>query len=81
MTDRYQQFLSALGSMRLAGAEPSPRAIALGMRWGRGEITTAELEAATDRIAATAAKQAAAGLPVTGWASGDEPQRPRPTDV
>jgi hypothetical protein len=61
MIDRYQEFVSVLGSLRLEGAEPSPEMIALGEAWGRGELTTAELEAATDRIAATAAQRIAAG--------------------
>ncbi|HEX3974976.1 MAG TPA: antitoxin VbhA family protein [Solirubrobacteraceae bacterium] len=70
MTDRYQEFLSVLGSVRLAGADPSPEVIALGMRWASGELATAELDAAIDQMA-TAAKQAVAG----------EPERSRPNGV
>jgi hypothetical protein len=70
MTDRYQEFLSVLGSVRLAGAEPRPEVIALGERWARGELDADDL--------AAAAKQAAAGLPLTGRATPDEPERSRP---
>jgi hypothetical protein len=75
-----QELLSALGSVRLAGAEPSAEVIALGIRSGRGELTTAELDAAVDQIAA-AAKQRAAGLPLAERATPDEPERSRPKDV
>ncbi len=67
MTDRYQQFLSALGSMRLEGAEPDPEVIALGMGWVRGELDEDDL--------AAYAKQSAAGLPLTGRATAADPDR------
>jgi hypothetical protein len=72
MTDRYQEFISALGSMRLEGAEPDPEVIALGERWARGELDADDL--------AAMAEQAAAGLPMTGRATAGEPERPRPTE-
>ena len=72
MTDRYQQFLSALGSMRLEGTEPDPEVIALGMGWVRGELDADDL--------AAMAEQSAADLPMTGRATAGEPDRPRPTD-
>jgi len=73
MTDRYQEFISALGSMRLEGAEPDPEVIALGERWARGELDADDL--------AAMAEQAAAGLPMTGWSNAREPGRPRPTNA
>jgi len=67
MTDRYRGFLSALGSMRLAGAEPDPEVIELGMRWVHGVIDADDLD--------TYAKQSAAGLPMTGRATAADPER------
>lgn len=67
MTDRYQEVLSVLGSVRLAGGEPSPEVIALGMRWARGELDADDL--------AAYAKQSAAGLPLTGRATTGDPER------
>jgi hypothetical protein len=73
MTDRYQEFLSVLGSLRLEGAEPSPEVIALGERSVRGEFDGDDL--------AAAAEQAAAGLPFIGRATIDDPERSRPKDA
>ena len=67
MAARYQQFLSALGSMRLDGAEPDPEVIALGMGWARGELDADDL--------AAYAKQSAAGLPLTGRATNGDAER------
>jgi hypothetical protein len=66
ITDRYQQFLSTLGSMRLAGAEPSPEVVELGMGWVRGELDADDL--------AYAAEQAAAGVPFTGRPAAGKPE-------
>lgn len=55
MTDRRQEFVSVLGSLRLEDAEPDPDVIAAGEAWVRGEMTADDL--------AAAAKAAAAGLP------------------
>jgi hypothetical protein len=47
--------------------------IALGMRWVRGELDADDL--------AAAAEQAAAGLPLTGRATTDDPERSRAKDA
>jgi len=73
MTDRYQEFISVLGSLRLEGAEPDPEVIALGERWARGELDADDLAAMAER--------AAAGLPMTGRSATGESERPRPTDL
>jgi hypothetical protein len=73
VTDRYQEFPSVLGSVRLAGAEPSAEVIELGMGWVRGELDADDL--------AYAAEQAAAGLPFTGRPAAGVPERSRPTDA
>jgi hypothetical protein len=52
MTDRYQEVLSVLGSVRLEGAQPSPEVVALGEAWARGELTADDLDAAAQRLAA-----------------------------
>ena len=52
VTDRYQEVLSVLGSVRLEGAQPSPEVVALGEAWARGEVTADDLDAAARRIAA-----------------------------
>jgi len=52
VTDRFQEVLSILGSVRLEGAQPSPEVVALGEAWARGELTADELDAAARRIAA-----------------------------
>jgi hypothetical protein len=67
MVDRYQQFLSAIGSMRVESAEPDPEVIALGMGWVRGELDADDL--------AAYAEQSAAGLPLTGRATTGDPER------
>ena len=73
MLDRYRHFISVLGSAHLEDALPDPEVIEFGERWALGEITTDELSAATDRVAA--------GLPPTGEGSDGEPARRRPSDA
>ena len=46
MTDRRQEFVSVLGSLRLEDAEPDPEVIAAGEAWVRGEMTADDLAAA-----------------------------------
>ncbi|HEX3974975.1 MAG TPA: antitoxin VbhA family protein [Solirubrobacteraceae bacterium] len=52
--------------MRLAGAEPSPEVVELGMGWVRGELDADDL--------AYAAEQAAAGVPFTGRPAAGKPE-------
>jgi uncharacterized membrane protein len=46
MSDKEQAVAEALGSLRLEGLEPERAVVELMERWGRGEISDAEFEAA-----------------------------------